>query len=189
MKIRQTPLPRTAALAALAWLLTLSPLHTSGQVPSMISYQGRIVSDSVAVNGNGEFKFALVRGAGPTLLWKNDGSAGNTEPAVGVTLPVSEGLIMTLLGDTPMSPIPPTVFTNNDVRLRVWFREGANFQLLSPDQRIVSVGYAMMAGNVPDGSITAAKLAPGAVNPANFPPNSVGSPQVTDSLSLGAQGT
>ena len=63
-----------------------------------------------------------------------------------------------LLGDTSlanMTAIPNAVFNNTDVRLRVWFNDGTNgSQLLTPDQRIAAVGYAMMAGNVPDGAIT-----------------------------------
>lgn len=48
--------------------------------------------------------------------------------------------------------------------LRVWFNDGTNgSQMLTPDQQIAAVGYAMMAGNVPDGAITSAKIAAGAV--------------------------
>jgi len=56
---------------------------------------------------------------------------------------------------------------------------------IDPDQRIVSVGYAMMADTVPDGSITGAKLAnnsitsaqisDGAINSAALAANSVNS--------------
>ena len=93
-----------------------------------------------------------MRAAGPALLWKNDGSAGNTEPAAAVSLPVANGLVMTSLGDATlanMTALPSSAFENYpDVRLRVWFNGGAGFQQLTPDQRIVSVGYALMAGNV-----------------------------------------
>jgi hypothetical protein len=143
----------------------------SAQVPAMLSYQGRVLVNGTNFTGNGQFKFALVQGAGPILLWKNDGSAGNAEPAAAVTLPVANGLVMTSLGDTPMTPIPSTVFANSDVRLRVWFNGGPGFQQLTPDQRIVSVGYAMRAETVPDGSITSTKLAPGAITSASLSNN------------------
>lgn len=153
--------------------LTLAGLALVGvaqaQVPQLINYQGRVVIAGTNFNSPpaGQFKFALVQGAGPTLLWKNDGSAGNTEPAAFVALPVVNGLYSVLLGDTAaptnMVAIPNSVFANSDVRLRVWFGTGGAFQQLSPDQRIVSVGYAVMAATVPDGSITAAKLAPGTI--------------------------
>ena len=57
-----------------------------------------------------------------------------------------------------MTPIPNTVFANLDVRLRVWFNDGTNgSQLLTPNQRIAAVGYAMVAGG----------LAPGVTIPAS----------------------
>ena len=57
-----------------------------------------------------------------------------------------------------MTAVPPSVFNNADVRLRVWFNDGVNgSQKLVPDQRITAVGYAVIAGNVPDGAVTGAK--------------------------------
>ncbi len=153
----------TPVLRALALVLTLSSTALHAQVPQILNYQGRVAVGDPPVNfdGSGGFKFALVQGEGPTLLWKNDGSAGNTEPAAAVTLPVTKGLYSVLLGDTAlanMTPIPTTVFANPDVRLRVWFNDGVNAsQLLTPDQRIAAVGYAMVAGG----------LAPGVTIPAS----------------------
>ena len=191
-----TPLNRMIALVrrkflALATLVALAGT-ASAQVPTMISYQGRVQMNNTNFGGTGQFKFALVRAAGPTLLWKNDASAGNTEPTSAVSLSVANGLVMTALGDTTlvnMTALPISAFENYpDVRLRVWFNGGAGFQQLTPDQRIVSVGYALMAGTVQDGSITTAKLAPGVLTPANFPVNSVSSTQLSDSIDLGAPG-
>ena len=80
----------------LKYVLLLAGLALVGaaqaQVPQLINYQGRVVQGGTNFGGSGQFKFAFVQGAGPTLLWKNDGSAGNTEPAVSVTLPVVNGL-------------------------------------------------------------------------------------------------
>ena len=60
--------------------------------------------------------------------------------------------------------IPSSVFTNSDVRLRVWFNDGTHgSQLLTPDQRIAAVGYTFMADNIKDSAITTAKIATGAV--------------------------
>jgi hypothetical protein len=143
--------------------------------------------------GTGQFKFALVNNNGTVTFWSNDGSSvAGSQPAAAVSLPVANGLVMTILGDTSianMTALPASAFVNADVRLRVWFNGGSGFQQLTPDQRIVSVGYALMAGNVPDGSITAAKLAPGVLNPVNFPANSVGSTQLADDLDLGSTST
>ena len=158
--------PRTC-LAALAALLAPLPPSLPAQVPQLINYQGRVAVGGVNFEGGGSFKFALVNADGTQTYWSNDGtSKAGSEPAAAVTLPVAKGLYAVLLGDDAlanMTPIPATVFANADVRLRVWFDDGAaGSQLLAPDQRIAAVGYAMMAGNVPDGAITGAKLAPGA---------------------------
>jgi hypothetical protein len=161
--------------------LALLTVAAQAQVPTMIGYQGRVLMNNVNFDGTGQFKFALVRGTGPTLLWKNDGSAGNTEPATAVSLQVANGLVMTTLGDTTianMTALLPSVFERSDVRLRVWFNGGAGFQQLTPDQRIVSVGYALMAGNVSDGAITSAKLANGAVTSAKIASDAIGATQI-----------
>jgi len=133
--------------------------------------------------------------------WSNDGtSTAGSEPADAVDLSVAKGLYSVLLGDATlanMSTVPSTVFTNENVHLRVWFDDGSNgSQLLTPDQRIAAVGYAMMAGEaqtVPDGAITSAKLASGAVGSAQLASGAVGSTHlasgaVTDALNAEGQG-
>src|SRR2546430_13216841 len=147
-------------------LSTLNQL--CAQVPQLTNFQGRVAVDGVNFNGAGEFKFALVNGDGSSSFWSNDGSSANgNEPSNAVPITVSQGLYAVLLGDatlTNMTPISAAIFTNNDVRLRIWFNDGTNgFQQLSPDQRIAAVGYAMMSANVADGVVTSAKLADGAV--------------------------
>src|SRR5437879_4332280 len=147
-------------------LSTLNQL--CAQVPQLVNFQGRVAVDGVNFNGAGEFKFALVNGDGSSSFWSNDGSSANgNEPSNAVPIAVSQGLYAVLLGDatlTNMTPISAAIFTNSDVRLRIWFNDGANgFQQLSPDQRIAAVGYAMMSANVADGVVTSAKLADGAV--------------------------
>lgn len=148
-----------------------SVLHA--QVPQLINYQGKVAVGATNFDGTGQFKFALVNGAGTTAYWTNDGThLDGSEPSAAVSLTVTKGLYSVLLGDatlTNMTIVPNTVFNNADVRLRVWFNDGTNgSQLLSPDQRIAAVGYAMMSGNVPDGVITGAKLADGAVTSAKL---------------------
>ena len=145
--------------------LTFS-LHA--QVPQMINYQGRVLAGSTNFNGTGQFKFALVNTNGSVTYWSNDNtSVAGSQPTNAVSLTVSNGLYSVLLGDialTNMTIVPATVFANADVRLRVWFNDGTHgSQLLTPDQRIAAVGYAMIAGNVPDGAITSTKIAAGAV--------------------------
>jgi formylglycine-generating enzyme required for sulfatase activity len=130
----------------------------TAQVPQIINYQGRVAVGDPAVNfdGSGAFKFALVNTDGTTSYWSNDGSSTvGSEPAAAVTLTVTKGLYSVLLGDSTlanMTAIPHSVFANSDVRLRVWFDDGSTgSQLLTPDQQIAAVGYAMVAGGVQPG--------------------------------------
>src|SRR5213592_3350776 len=170
------------------WLLvafccaTLNPLRA--QVPQLINFQGRVAVDGVTFNGTGQFKFALVNAEGDVSFWSNDGtSVGGSEPTNAVPIAVSQGLYSVLLGNVTlanMTPISVSSFTNSDVRLRIWFNDGTNgFQQLAPDQRIAAVGYAMMAANVADGAVTAAKLAVNAVTAPNIVPGSVGTEQLS----------
>ena len=136
------------AVLVTAFALLTATLHA--QVPQIINYQGRVAVGTVNFEGSGSFKFALVDAAGTTTYWSNDGtSTAGSQPTAAVTLTVAKGLYSVLLGDTTranMTAIPISVFANSNVRLRVWFNDGTNgSQLLTPDQRIAAVGYAMVA--------------------------------------------
>jgi hypothetical protein len=167
-------------------------LSSYAQVPSLINYQGRIVDNGTNFDGTGQFEFALVNPGGTTNYWSNDGTAAG-QPAAAVSLTVTKGLYSVLLGDTTIPnmtvAVPSAVFANSNVLLRVWFNDGVTgFQQLSPDQRLAAIGYAMMAGNVPDGAITSnqlaagavgtTQLAAGAVNASALAPGAVGSAQL-----------
>ena len=102
-----------------------------------------------------------------TTLWSNDGTSNaGGEPSTGVPLSVSRGLYSVQLGDAGlpnMLPLTATALSGTGVSLRVWFNDGTTgFQQMSPDQRLAAVAYAIMASTVPDGSITAEKIVPGA---------------------------
>ena len=121
------------------------------QVPGIINYQGFVTVGGTNFNGTGQFQFAFVAGTNGGSLWSNDGSStGGSQPSLAVPVPVSSGSFTVLLGDTTLPnmtmAISPSVFTNADVRVRVWFNDGVNgFQRLTPDQRIAAVGYALVA--------------------------------------------
>lgn len=125
-------------------LLMLVAVNAAAQtVPQLLNYQGRVEVQGTNFTGTGNFKFALVNAAGTTNLWSNDGTPVG-QPAGSVGLTVVNGLYSVLLGST--TPIPPAIFTNQNVYLRVWFNDGIRgLQQLAPDQQLVSVGYAMMA--------------------------------------------
>ena len=140
---------RPSTVLFVSSILALCLLQTAhAQIPQMINYQGRVVVNGTNYHGTGQFKFALVDGSGTASFWSNDGTSTNkSEPTASIALTCNKGLFSVALGDTG-TPIPATVFTNSDVRIRTWFSDGGGFELLSPDQRIVAVGYAMVAASV-----------------------------------------
>ena len=119
-------------------------------------------------------------------FWSNDGSStGGGEPTLAVPLLVNQGFFSVNLGDTGLSNmtavIPPSIFTNAAVWLRIWFSDGVgSFQQFYPDQRLTAGGYAMMAANVADGAITGPKLAPGAVSMNAIAANAVSTANIAD---------
>lgn len=166
----------------LATALASLALPARAQVPGLLNYQGKVAIGATPFTGTGRFKFALVDATGTVTYWSNDGTSNaGSEPTAAVSRTIAKGVYSLLLGDTTLAnmttSVPASVFANGDVRLRVWFDDGTNgSELLTPDQRIASVGYAMTAGSaetVTDGAITAAKIAPGAVGNAQLGPNLV----------------
>jgi len=140
------PMNTVTRLLVFTWLL-IAGGSLVAQVPPIISYQGKISIGATPFNGTGQFRFALVDAAGTTTYWSNDGtSTAGGQPAAAVALPVVNGLYVVPLGDAAianMTGVPASVFTNPDVRLRVWFDDGPHgVQLLAPDQRVTTVGYA-----------------------------------------------
>jgi hypothetical protein len=156
-------------------------IAASAQVPQLVNYQGRVAVGAPAVNfeGVGQFRFALVDAVGASTFWSN---APDTTPADGVpdspvSLTVTKGLYSVLLGDTSltnMAAIPAGVWTNPDVRLRVWFNDGTNgTQLVSPDQRLAPNGY------LPYGAVGSDAIAAGAVTNSKVAPNAIGSGNIS----------
>ncbi|MEI6647994.1 MAG: hypothetical protein WCP12_18295, partial [bacterium] len=179
----------TILLTVAAVMLTIPAARAD--IPGMLNYQGRITVSNTNFNGTGQFKFALVNSGATQTYWSNGVNA--------VSLTVTKGLYSVLLGDTTLAnmanAIQPTVFTNSDVRLRVWFNDGVNgLQQLTPDQRLAASGYALMA-NVADGSVTSNKLAAGAVTTASIASNAVTAAQLangsvtSNALAAGAVGS
>ena len=132
---------------------------SNAQVPAMLNYQGRVSIGGSNYSGNGGFKFALVNSDGTKTFWNNSGATNETEPSANVSLVVTQGIYSVLVGDTSianMAAIPETVFTNTDLRLRVWFSSETNgtFAAFSPDQRLGSVPYAIRAGALQNAGAT-----------------------------------
>lgn len=173
-------------------LVSCAVSELGAQVPQVLNFQGRVIAGGTNFHGTGQFKFALVNANGTTTYWSNDGtSTGGSEPLAAVSLPVAKGLYSVLIGDTGltnMAAIPASVWSNSDVHLRIWFDGGVNgSQLLAPDQRIAAVAYAMVAGTVPDQSITSSKIAPGAVGGEQLAPNAVQATHIAAGTVSGSQ--
>lgn len=138
------------------------------QVPALVHHQGRVAVGDSFFDGPGQFKFAFVNADASQTFWRSSPDVNlDGEPDAAVSVTVVRGLYSVLLGDSTlanMAPIPPTVFEQPTVYLRVWFDDGVSgSERLSPDQRFAAVGYALVAANVPDGAISQAKLAPDAL--------------------------
>lgn len=174
-------------LALFSTLLLVSSLAHA--VPRVIQHQGRVLVSGVNFTGTAGFKFALVSSDGATTFWSNDGtSTAGSEPTGAVPLTVTNGSYAVGLGDTTlpnMQVVPPSVFiANNDVRLRVWFNDGSHgWQLLTPDQRLAAVAWALSAREaetVADGSVTSAKIANGAVTTSALASGAVTSAKIAN---------
>ena len=133
------------------WLVAFGLGTTQAAVPQQLNHQGRVAVNGVNFDGTGQFKFALVNANGSTTYWSNDGSSSaGSQPTSHVTLSVSKGLYSVLLGDTSltnMTALPSSALDHEDVRLRIWFSDGSSlgFQLITPDQRLASAPYALLA--------------------------------------------
>ncbi|MEY3480418.1 MAG: hypothetical protein RIQ71_1193 [Verrucomicrobiota bacterium] len=141
----------TIRIITIAFFAAFTLLPVRAQVPNILNYQGRVTIGGTNFNGIGQFKFALVRNDN-TFVWRNDGATNGGEPATAVDSLVQQGLYSTLLGDATLSnmaAIPASVFTNQNINLRVWFSGGGTnaFVQVSPDQRIGSAAYAARAAS------------------------------------------
>ena len=159
--VRSLAGPRRRAPGGAAQVLTLLlgvwfvALPGAAQVPGIITYQGKLNVSGGPFTGTAQFKFALVSAGGGTTFWSyNNTGNGGTEPAdPPIPVNVTNGLFSVNLGDLTVSnmtlSIPPSLFTNSAVYLRIWVNDRTNGSvLLAPDQRITAVGYAMTAANV-----------------------------------------
>jgi hypothetical protein len=140
-----------ARAGLLFWLVASGLGTTQAAVPQQLNHQGRVAVNGVNFDGTGQFKFALVNANGSTTYWSNDGSSSaGSQPSSHVTLAVTKGLYSVLLGDTTltnMTALPSSALDHEDVRLRIWFNDGSSrgFQLITPDQRLAALPYALLA--------------------------------------------
>lgn len=120
----------------------------SGQIPQRINYQGRLVVNSNAVTGVTGIVFRLYGAAsGGTAFYQETQRVA-----------VADGLFAADIGASNAAPGALSgAFTNP----AVWLELTVGPTVLSPRERLVSVGYAFVAGSVATGAITSASLANG----------------------------
>ncbi len=135
----------------------------------ILSYQGHILESGRAIEGDVDFKFALLDETGATV-WSHDGTSQNgAEPAGSLKLTLRRGVYSIRLGDTTivgMDAIPPDALDSDLLFLRIWFRHLGDFTQLTPDQSIGAVAFAVRSRtaetveSLPDGLVEAQHLAP-----------------------------
>lgn len=163
--------------------VSITGLAGSGARAEAVVSRGQVVRIDVLDGGGGYVGARVIIDSPPPSLayityWSNDGtSVAGGEPANAVPVTVANGLFTLPLGGSTladMTPLSADVFVHPAVHLRLWFSDGAHgFAQLRPDQPLGAAPYAFAAQKVNevivdtadlvDGSVTAAKLAPGAV--------------------------
>jgi formylglycine-generating enzyme required for sulfatase activity len=150
----------------LSFLIGVASLCQSAwAAPQILNYSGKISVSGQPYTGQAHFKFALLNRTGTVSYWTNDGNYTLVqEPPGAVAVTLTDGVYSVALGNaslTNMQAIPGQIFQDhNDAHLRIWFAQSANgpFDLLTPDQAIGSVPYALngnlAAGNSSSGNVS-----------------------------------
>jgi hypothetical protein len=135
-------------------------VRTAGAVPSgspsasstsVIPYQGRLAdTNGDSLDGSYAMTFKLYNlASGGSAIWTETWSGGNS-------ISVTNGLFNVLLGT--LTPVSATTFANHN-SLWLGVTVGADSEM-APRVQLGSTPFSMQALVVPDGSISAAKLAP-----------------------------
>ena len=134
-------------LVAVAFTLKMHAQTTSVDVPRILSYQGQVTTtDGKAMNGMHHITASLYSDPhGTNAVWKGEYDAE-----------IHEGLFSVDLGFGKY-PLPASSTLNRPLWVSIAVDGGAELQ---PFTRLSAVPYAL---NVPDKSITLAKLAPDVV--------------------------
>lgn len=124
-------------------------ISTPAQIPTLINFQGRLLDDTNLVNSV----------VGMTLRLYNVPSGGSSIYEDSNNVTVADGIYSTFLGDQTNSGNFAQALTNAGV----WIEVAVNGTTLAPRERLAAVAYAILAGGVRTGGISAAMLAAGSV--------------------------
>lgn len=144
--------------ALVVWFLWLGSVQSYSQ-SAAFTYQGQLVDTGGSANGNYEFQFSLFDAL----------TGGNPVGTVNALAPVAvkEGLFTATLD------FGSSAFDGKPRWLQIGVRTNGSVLdhvILTPRQPITASPYAIFAANVPDGSITSAKIANGAISNAKLGP-------------------
>ena len=140
---------RTCLVVAAAAFLILPLFTAAGEVPLLMNYQGRLVDGTNLVNGNVSLVLSLYDSPNNTTRLYGDSNV----------ITVVDGLYSTFIGDDTTTGSLTDALTNTEV----WIEVEVDGMMLLPRERMVAVGYALMAGGVSDGAITGDMIANDAV--------------------------
>lgn len=154
--------------------------------------EGRVAGIQV-VNGGGGYTAPDViieappPAAGDVTHWSHDGTSFlGGEPSGAVEMVADEGMFSVVLGAEGMAPLDSSVLANPNLQLRVWVGDEDGFEQLTPDQKLTTTPYAMMAATLPPGSVTGDMIAPGSIETSHLSPAAQGPPwNNLDHLDLG----
>jgi len=140
--------------AASAGALPLRAPAAAGTSTGTIAYQGRLAdANGSPLTGTYNMIFRLYDAAsGGTPLWTEQWTGSNS-------VRVSDGLFNVMLGS--LTPIPTSLVTDH-ASLFLGITVGTDDEM-TPRVQLGSVPFAVQALTVPDGSVTTAKIADGAV--------------------------
>ena len=146
-----TPLMRVGAMFRFLpaiFILWACTLDVNALWDKGMNFQGRVLSNNLAFNGLGKFKFAIVyqdQSGVISTIWSHDGSStGGGAPETNLNVPVTDGHYQLQLGDAQvMEKFPDDLFDHSNLNLRIWFNDGVNGESqLAPDLPITPVLFA-----------------------------------------------
>ncbi|MBN1426523.1 hypothetical protein JXA88_18390 [Candidatus Fermentibacteria bacterium] len=141
------PLPRSVLISLLV-LLAVTPTVSRADIPTVITYQGKVTDSAGApvADGNYDMTFAIYGAAsGGSSLW--------TSGTVATT--VSGGIFSVLLGESPQPAL------NLPFDADYWVETSIEGDVQSPRARMGSVGYAYMASGLVAGTEVSGAISTG----------------------------